>query len=509
MTFSGYNVEQRSKEVKALKTVLTYSLIGSMALHVGVLALGIGNFLARVPQEQEEPIEIAIVDPVTAEVEKPPEEVVKELKTDNSTGSSGGGGGGSSSEISIAPQPKITNQSRPVPKVVENFKTPQVQQQPQKTTVPIEKAEPVNKLSQEIATEPQAPTKSTIVNPSTNQSNNNLRELLSGLRNSQSTQANVGNGNSSSLPIGNGNGTGNGIGNGTGNGIGNGMGNGTGNGNGNGTGNGNGNGNSSTVATAPTLPKIPTEPNNSNRSINGRAACRECNARYPEAARKRGIEGRVEVAVDTDAEGNVTNVRVARSSGNRELDEETLRQARNWKLKPAEGGRQGVAIATEFALQGSRRHRQVQEQKKRRETEARTQQTAATNTDAPEETRRRKRSITTTDGNIPAQTSSETRVRRTSESTAETPRQPSTNTNTTSSVTRTSTTRETLRRLRRESTTDNSAQQTSQNTNRRRRRENNTSASQNKLRATLRNLRQPTQSESATPPVNTAPTTQE
>ena len=68
-------------------------------------------------------------------------------------------------------------------------------------------------------------------------------------------------------------------------------------------------GNRSTVATAPTPPKINTS----------------------------GIENRVEVALDTDAQGNVTNVRLIRSSGNRDLDKETLRQARNWKLKPASG----------------------------------------------------------------------------------------------------------------------------------------------------------------------------
>jgi TonB family protein len=49
------------------------------------------------------------------------------------------------------------------------------------------------------------------------------------------------------------------------------------------------------------------------------------------------IQGRVEVAVDTDERGNVNNVRLVRSSGNRELDEMVLRQARDWKFKPATG----------------------------------------------------------------------------------------------------------------------------------------------------------------------------
>ncbi|WP_414755761.1 energy transducer TonB [Anabaena sp. CCY 9910] len=505
MTFSGYNVEQRSKEVKALQSFLTYSFIGSMALHIGLLASGLGNFLARIPQVEEEPIEIAIVDPVTAEVEKAPEAVLAEPKTDNASGGgSQGGGGGSSSEIAIATKPQVINQVRPVPKAVDNFKTPQVQQQPQKTITSIEKAEPVNKLSQEIATEPQAPTKSAIVNPSTNQSSDNLRRLLSGLRDSQAVQGNVGSGTGSSLVSGSGRGTGNGIGSGTGNGIGSGTGNGNGTGNDNGTGNGTGNGSGtrSAIATTSTPPKIRTEPSESNRSGNGRAACRECNARYPEAARRRGIEGRVEVAVDTDAQGNVTGARIARSSGNRELDDETLRQARNWKLKPAEGGRQGVAIATEFALQGSRRHRQVQEQKKRREAEARSQQTTAANNDSTEGTRRRRRLVTSTEANTPAQTSRETRIRRIRESTSE-------GSNTPTSATRTGTARESLRRIRRERTTNNSAQEAPQTPTRRRRRENAQSASQDKLRATLRGLRQPAQPAPAAPPASTTPANQE
>jgi TonB family protein len=503
MTFSGYNVEQRSKEVKALQSFLTYSLIGSVALHVGVLASGIGNFLARVPQEQEEPIEIAIIDPVE-EPEKQPEEVPEVKKPEPLPVSrSEPRQSIASSEIAIAPKPQtpitpIRPQSpvvqKPIEKTVPTQKPqPTIQPQQIQTTKPTNTQPPQTQTTQPqvITSNSNSSTNSTIVNQpqATGENSDRLRQLLGGIRNSRATQgsSNTGvesnqSGTTTATSRQQGSPTGGNTNTGTVN---------------------------SPVATAPTPPRIRTEPSDGNRSLNGRAACRECNTRYPDAARRRGIEGRVEVAVDTDANGNVTNVRVARSSGNRELDEETVRQARNWKLKPAEGGRQGVAIATEFALQGSRRYRQVQEQKKRREAEARNQQTAAANNDAPEGTRRRRRLITTTDANIPAQTSTETRVRRRRESTAETPRQPSTNTNTTSSVTRTNTTRETLRRLRREQTTNNSAQQTSQNTNRRRRRENNTSASQSKLRATLRNLRQPNQSESATPPVQTAPAPQE
>ncbi|MDP5339714.1 MAG: energy transducer TonB, partial [Nodularia sp. (in: cyanobacteria)] len=52
MSFSGITVKHRSQEVEALKTFLIYSLIGSLTLHIGVLASGIGSLLVRVPKEQ-------------------------------------------------------------------------------------------------------------------------------------------------------------------------------------------------------------------------------------------------------------------------------------------------------------------------------------------------------------------------------------------------------------------------------------------------------------------------
>ena len=96
---------------------------------------------------------------------------------------------------------------------------------------------------------------------------------------------------------------------------------------------------------------IPSSANQTN--LSRRATCIRCNINYPEFARREGIEGRVEVAVDIDAKGDVTNVRLLRSSGNRRLDEEIKKQASNWKLQPSEGGRQGISIATNFTLEGS------------------------------------------------------------------------------------------------------------------------------------------------------------
>lgn len=119
--------------------------------------------------------------------------------------------------------------------------------------------------------------------------------------------------------------------------------------------------NNSTISSNSRTVNQPTNP-----STNNRAACVDCRTKYPAAARHQGIEGTVEVAIDTDAQGNVINVRLTRSSGNRELDEETLRQARNWKLKPESGGRQGVSVATEYAIRGTCRHKELQQRRRER-----------------------------------------------------------------------------------------------------------------------------------------------
>ncbi|MEH1831006.1 MAG: TonB family protein [Nostoc sp.] len=89
------------------------------------------------------------------------------------------------------------------------------------------------------------------------------------------------------------------------------------------------------------------------------------------ARQSSGVSGSTvpEIAVDFDAQGNVTNVRLIRSSGNRDLDEDTLRQARNLKLKPASDGRQGVLVDTKYAIAGSCHDLQLQEGRRRRSSQ--------------------------------------------------------------------------------------------------------------------------------------------
>ncbi|MFN6518483.1 MAG: TonB family protein [Nostoc sp. CreGUA01] len=445
MSFSGITVEQRSKEVVALKSFLAYSLIGSLVLHIGVLSSGIANYLTRMPEENDQPIEVAIVDSPTAEPEKPVEEIPEQPKKEPEV---------------VQKQPIETP---PVQQIIEKPKIQPVQQEPQQTT---QKPQPINR---EVAVK--------TVTPSANQGSQQLRDVLSGIRDSRATQG----GGGSAVLTGGGDsggsvavGTGTGSGSGTGSGIGSGSGSGTGNEPVN-----------RPVAAAPTVP-TPPQINNNSGNGSGRAACREggCRAKYPEAARRRGIEGRVEVAVDTDAQGNVTNVRIARSSGNRDLDQETLRQAREWKLKPTQGGRQGVSIATEFAIKGSRRHRQVQERNTQRQAQERTQQTAATNSTEGTSRRRRRDFTSSTNEATPTKPAQSGFSRPPVRQRVETTNTRSSQTRTTSSQ---GTARETLRRIRSQRTTTNSSQKPQASTNRRRRE----NPSQNKLRESLRRLRQP------------------
>ena len=499
MSFSGITVEQRSKEVEALKSFLTYSLIGSLALHIGVLSSGVSNYLTRVPTGEEEPIEFAIVDSPTAEPEKPIAEIPEEIKK----------------------EPEI------VQKPIETPPVEKIQQQEQITAV-AQKPQIVNTPPKAIATKPEVPVKSAPIPrsvpevpvksapiPQSAPSEDSKASsagggggggggsgvglgsgsgIAVGTSSGTGPGGGTGTGTGGGIGSGTGTGTGSGIGSGTGSGIGSGIGSGTGSGTGSGIGSGtgsgigNGVGNRPTVATAPTRPTPPKI--NSSGNGNGRAACRECNAKYPEAARRRGVEGRVEVAVDSDAQGNVTNVRLTRSSGNRELDEAQLRQARDWKLKPTEGGRQGVSIATEFAIKGSRRSRQVQERQAQRQAQERerSQQTTAANS-TQETPRRRRRELAP-----PSRPAISGFSRRLEPQRAESPAR---NSSSEARTTRTQgTARESLRRIRREQTATDSSQKPQETTNRRRRRDN---TSQNKLRDSLRRLRQQPQSQPAAP----------
>ena len=64
---------------------------------------------------------------------------------------------------------------------------------------------------------------------------------------------------------------------------------------------------------------------------------------YPPEEQRRGITGTVTVSLTYDPNGNVTDVQVLKSSGNRNLDRAAVKAAKRWKVNPAV--RNGVKVA--------------------------------------------------------------------------------------------------------------------------------------------------------------------
>jgi protein TonB len=68
--------------------------------------------------------------------------------------------------------------------------------------------------------------------------------------------------------------------------------------------------------------------------------------RYPEAARRRGEQGRVMLRVSVSTDGLPTDVEIARSSGHHTLDEAAVSAVKRWRFVPAsQGGRPVAGVA--------------------------------------------------------------------------------------------------------------------------------------------------------------------
>lgn len=70
---------------------------------------------------------------------------------------------------------------------------------------------------------------------------------------------------------------------------------------------------------------------------------------YPEGARRRNIEGAVTIKLYVADDGSVSDLKVAESSGNGELDEAALAAVRKWKYRPLSPGA-GMAVAVRFVF---------------------------------------------------------------------------------------------------------------------------------------------------------------
>ena len=88
------------------------------------------------------------------------------------------------------------------------------------------------------------------------------------------------------------------------------------------------------VVTPPAPPAPPAPPQDIGASVD--ISSKNMNPpRYPPAAFRAGIQGEVILIIDVDANGNVTNVSVERSSRNRDLDRAAMEAARKWKFNPS------------------------------------------------------------------------------------------------------------------------------------------------------------------------------
>ncbi|MUG96437.1 TonB family protein [Scytonema sp. UIC 10036] len=394
MSFSGTALEHREKESKALRTFLTFSLVGSLGLHIGVLASGVANLVMRVQPMEDEPIELIVLDspkpipqktkppeppkqvklPEPPKPVKPPEPpkptrlrlqpqapvVSKVVKTPQ------GGGGKTAAPAPKAPpvpqpvppqQTVVTPEEKPIlPPLRDEIKKPQriltqvkpnLEPQPEvplpsKQEVPVTEQKTENlqpplrrpRIIPEVA-------KNTVPAPSTSSESNDFSNRTRRLRSTAGTPGSTGEG--------------------TGGGSGGGIGTGTGSGTGSGTG--------TQVATAPKPRPAVTKFDF--------VDCLKCDLKYPERAERRGIEGKPGITFDVDENGNVINIKLTRSSGHKELDEALVSQAREFKLNAAAAGKQNVQLIANFTKSGSRENREALKRQQEREERRRQQQAEA------------------------------------------------------------------------------------------------------------------------------------
>jgi len=66
--------------------------------------------------------------------------------------------------------------------------------------------------------------------------------------------------------------------------------------------------------------------------------------RYPESARRQGVQGITELKIHILSDGSVAEVLVARSAGHQELDQAALEAVKRWRFEPARRGDEPVAV---------------------------------------------------------------------------------------------------------------------------------------------------------------------
>jgi protein TonB len=108
-----------------------------------------------------------------------------------------------------------------------------------------------------------------------------------------------------------------------------------------------------TPAPPPAPPAPPAPPTNIGSSVDPSSRANNP-PNYPREALRQGIEGTVVLLISIDAQGNVLDIKVERSSRNRDMDREAVQAARRWRFNPAvENGRpvaSTVRVPVDFTL---------------------------------------------------------------------------------------------------------------------------------------------------------------
>ena len=77
--------------------------------------------------------------------------------------------------------------------------------------------------------------------------------------------------------------------------------------------------------------------------------------RYPESARRQGVEGTVLLKMRITEQGSVEDVQVERSAGHPALDQSAMEAVQRWRFEPARRSGEPVAVwvllPVEFKLQ--------------------------------------------------------------------------------------------------------------------------------------------------------------
>jgi TonB family protein len=301
MTRSDTAAQQRETQEKRLQRFITYSLAGSLALHTVVMGLRVDR-PQDLPRPEPEELSVLVMEP--PEETPPPEDILPEPQPTQPAPAQPTVSSAAPATELIEPSPLPS----PLPQAPQPVATPQPQiQEPVTQEVPV--AEP-----DEVATEPApAPIASPSATPTGESASTADDDRPPGLPRSFVPSA-------SGDAVATGPGPNSGI-----------------------SSPGNGASETNRSDAGGDRPASTTR----SREI----TCRGCNFDYPDRAN--GAEGTARVIVETDADGRVVGVTLARSSGNAELDRAALQQARQRvRLNNARAG-ESYPLDIEFVRPGS------------------------------------------------------------------------------------------------------------------------------------------------------------